>query len=89
LNRQHILTSYVRDAPNQAVYIELDDRTFAAGVPCFRGVMAFALTRGDCERELLSAVEDRIVLGLKLGHPLPVFGAIRLNRELHLDPPGR
>jgi hypothetical protein len=45
-------------------------------------VIAFADTLRDCERELQSALEDWLLLGLKLGHRLPVIGEIDLNKDV-------
>jgi hypothetical protein len=35
----------------------------------------------ECEDELRSALEDWILVGLKLGHTLPVVEGIDLNKE--------
>ena len=48
--------------------------------PC-KGVMALGATLRECEDELRSTLEDWILVGLKLGHRLPVIGGIDLNRE--------
>ncbi|MBW4579271.1 MAG: hypothetical protein KME42_06825 [Tildeniella nuda ZEHNDER 1965/U140] len=39
---------------------------------------------GICKvlQELRSTLEDWIVVGLKLGHPLPILNGIDLNREI-------
>ncbi|MCZ6636080.1 MAG: type II toxin-antitoxin system HicB family antitoxin [bacterium] len=67
-----ILTDYVDQAIAQAVYDKLEDDTFAGRVlPC-KGVVAFGTTLRECEDELRSTLEDWILVGLKLGHTLPV-----------------
>jgi len=43
--------------------------------------VAFSETLRGCEAELQSVLEDWILLGLKLGHHLPVMEGIDLNRE--------
>jgi UPF0150-like len=43
--------------------------------------VAFSETLRGCEAELQSVLEDWILLGLKLGHHLPVMEDIDLNRE--------
>jgi hypothetical protein len=48
-------------------------------------VIAFASTLRECEDELRSTLEEWILLGLKLGHYLPVIDNIDLNRELTLE----
>lgn len=78
---QFILSEYVDQALSQAVYDKLEDGTFAGQIPPCKGVVAFGATLRECEDELRSMLEDWILLGLKLGHPLPVIGGIDLNKE--------
>jgi hypothetical protein len=42
----------------------------------------------QCEEELRSTLEDWILVGLKLGHPLPVIAGIDLNKEPNYEPVG-
>jgi predicted RNase H-like HicB family nuclease len=65
----------------EAVYDKLEDGTFAARIPPCKGVTAFGNTLRECENELHSVLEDWILVGLRLEHPLPVIGGIDLNRE--------
>ena len=67
-----ILTEYVNQLMARAVYDKLEDNTFAGRIPECRGVLAFATTLRECEDELRSTLEDWVLVGLKLGHPLPV-----------------
>ena len=76
-----ILSEYVEKVMAQAVYDKLEDGTFAGRIPPCKGVVAFGKTFRKCEDELHSTLEDWILLGLKLGHPLPVIEGIDLNRE--------
>jgi len=76
-----ILTGYVEQAMVHAVYDKLEDGTFAGRIPPCKGVVAFGSTLRECEEELRSTLEDWILVGLKLGHPLPVIADINLNRE--------
>jgi predicted RNase H-like HicB family nuclease len=46
-----------------------------------KGVIAFGKTLRECEEELRSVLEDWILLGFKLKHPLPVIDEIDLNEE--------
>lgn len=68
-----ILSDYVEQATAQAVYDKLEDGTFAGRIPACKGVIAFGSTLRECENELRSTLEDWILLGLKLGHSLPVL----------------
>jgi predicted RNase H-like HicB family nuclease len=78
---RYILSEYVQQAMSEAVYDKLEDGTFAGRIPVCKGVLAFGPTLRECQDELHSTLEDWILLGLKLGHLLPVIGAIDLNRE--------
>ncbi len=78
---RYILSEYVEQVMAQAVYDKLEDGTFAGRIPPCKGVIAFGNTLRECEDELHSVLEDWILVGLKLGHPLPVIEGIDLNRE--------
>jgi predicted RNase H-like HicB family nuclease len=78
---RYILSEYVEKVMAKAVYDKLEDGTFAGRIPPCKGVVAFGKTLRECEDELHSTLEDWILVGLKLGHPLPVIGGIDLNRE--------
>jgi predicted RNase H-like HicB family nuclease len=77
----NILSEYVDQAMEQAVYDKLEDNTFAGRIPSCKGVVAFGATLRECEDELRSTLEDWIRVGLKLGHPLPVIGDVDLNSK--------
>jgi predicted RNase H-like HicB family nuclease len=81
-----ILTDYVNQAMAYAVYDKLEDGTFVGRVPPCKGVVAFGTTLRECEEELRSTLEDWILVGLKLGHPLPVIDGIDLNKEPVREP---
>ena len=80
------LTEYINQALAHAVYDKLEDGTFAGRIPLCKGVIAFASTLRECEYELRSTLEDWILVGLKLGHPLPVISGIDLNKEPRSEP---
>jgi predicted RNase H-like HicB family nuclease len=73
------LTEYINAAMALAEYDKLEDGSFAGRIPKCKGVIAFAKTLKGCENELRSTLEDWIIVGLKLGHRLPVIGSINLN----------
>ena len=68
-----ILTDYVNQALTHAVYDKLEDGTFVGRIPLCKGVVAFGATLRECEEELRSTLEGWILVGLKLGHLLPVI----------------
>ncbi|MBD2444540.1 type II toxin-antitoxin system HicB family antitoxin [Dolichospermum sp. FACHB-1091] len=81
-----ILSDYVEGAVSQAIYDKLEDGTFFGKIPVCQGVVAFGASLRECQNELRSTLEDWILLGLKLGHSLPVIDNINLNQEPILDP---
>jgi predicted RNase H-like HicB family nuclease len=81
-----ILSEYVEHALAQASYDKLEDGSFAGRIPPCLGVVAFSETLRRCEDELRSTLEDWLLVGLKLGHPLPVIDGIDLNREPAYEP---
>lgn len=80
MSGNYILSDYVEMALGQAEYDKLDDETFAGRIPSCKGVVAFAGTLRECESELRSTLEDWVLVGLKLGHELPVLANLNLNR---------
>lgn len=81
-----ILTDYVNQLMAHAICDKLEDGTFAGRIPPCKGMVAFGTTLRECEDELHSTLEDWILVGLKLGHPLPVIAEIDLNREPIYEP---
>ena len=77
------LTSYIEAALEMASYEKLEDSSFGAEIPGLEGVIAFGLTLHQCQNELRSTLEGWILLGLHLGHALPVVGGIDLNKPSH------
>ena len=75
------LTDYIDAAMASAEYDKLEDGSFSGRIPKCKGVVAFATTLKACEDKLRSTLEDWIVVGLKLGHRLPVINEINLNRR--------
>jgi len=76
---QFVLTGYIDEALDQAVYDKLDDGTFAGRIPACPGAVAIGDSLRRCEAELRSTLEDWLLVGLRSGHTLPVLGGIDLN----------
>ncbi len=75
----YILSDYLERALAQADYDKLENGTFFGKIPPCKGVVAFGTTLRDCEIELRSTLEDWVLVGLKLGHELPLIGNMNLN----------
>ena len=76
-----VLTDYIEAALAEACYDKLEDGSFVGTIPACAGVIAFAAGLVPCEQELRSTLEDWILVGLKMGHPLPVIAGIDLSRK--------
>lgn len=83
---RYLLSDYVTRAMAYAVYDKLDDGGYTGRIPPCKGVVAFGATLYICEATLRSTLEEWIVLGLKLGHPLPVIDTISLNTTATYEP---
>ena len=83
---RYVLSDYVAQAMAQAVFDKLEDGTFSGRISACQGVIAFAVSLRECEGELQSILEDWILLGLRLGHSLPVLAGIDLNKEPAREP---
>ena len=83
---RYILSEYLERAIAKAEFDKLEDGTFVGRIPACKGVIAFGVTLRECENELRSTLEDWLVVGLKLGHPLPVIEDIDLNIDVKREP---
>ncbi len=78
-----MLTNYIRSAMRRATYEILADGSFYGEIPGLQGVWATAPTLEGCRDELREVLEGWIVLGLQMGHPLPIVDGIEI--ALHLE----
>ncbi len=74
-----MLTRYIQAAMHKATYELLDDGTFYGEIPPCKGVWSNADSLETCREDLQDALEEWIVLGLRLGHTLPVVNDIDVN----------
>jgi len=59
-----------------------DEEGFYGTIPGLDGIWASAVTLEVCREELQSVLEDWILLGLQMGHHLPVVDGIDLNPKV-------
>lgn len=77
-----MLNEYLRATMRHCQVELLEDGTYFASIPGFDGLWSNATTVEDCQQQLCDALDDWVLLGLKLGHPLPVVDGIDLNLDL-------
>jgi len=75
-----MLTEYIEAAMRKAKYELLDDgEGYFGRIPPCRGVWGNADTLEECRDDLRDALESWVLVGLRLGHTLPVIDRINLN----------
>lgn len=75
-----MLTGYVQAAMRRAHYEMAEDgKPYFGTIPGCEGVWAVGATLEECREELQSVLEDWIVLGLRLGHSMPVIDGVAVG----------
>jgi predicted RNase H-like HicB family nuclease len=75
-----MLSRYIEAAMRRARYEILPDgEGFYGSIEDLQGVWANAPTLEGCRDELREVLEEWIVLGLRLGHPIPAIEGIELS----------
>ena len=75
-----MLTAYINAALRKARYEMLPDgEGYFGTIEGLQGVWAQADTLEACREELQEVLEEWIVLGLKMGHPLPPIDGLTLT----------
>lgn len=75
-----MLTADIKAALRKAHYTILPDgEGYWGTIEALQGVWAQADTPATCREELREVVEEWIILGLKMGHPLPSIESITLT----------
>jgi len=74
-----MLTKYIDAAMRRAEYEDLGDEGWFGHIPGFQGLWANAPTLDEARQELRSTLEDWLLIGLRLGHPIPIVDGIDLN----------
>lgn len=76
-----MLTDYIQRAMKKAHYELMENGRYFGSIPGCDGVWAQGKTLESCRQALQSTLEDWLLLGLQLGHKLPVIAGINLNRS--------
>jgi len=67
---------------SEAVYDKLEDGSFSGKIPKCQGVIAFGTSLYQCGHELKSSLEGWLIVKIRYGDQLPVFGEINLNERM-------
>lgn len=76
-----MITEYIQAAMQEAQFELMENGRYFATIPSCQGVWAEGATIEECTRELPSVLESWLLLGLQMGHELPVMGGIDLNPQ--------
>jgi predicted RNase H-like HicB family nuclease len=77
-----MLREYIDSAMRQAHYELFEDGSFYGEIPSCPGVLANESTLEHCRETLESVLEGWVILGLRLGHDLPIINGINLLQKL-------
>jgi predicted RNase H-like HicB family nuclease len=83
---KYVLTAYFEAAMERGSIEQLDDGHFVGEIDDCPGLIVFARSEDECREELRSTLEGWVLLGLRLGHTLPVLDGIDLNVGRPLEP---
>ena len=73
-----MLTDYIQHALRHAMYELMEDGRFFGRIPECQGLWAEAATLEECLEELQNTLEDWLLLGLQMGHALPVIDGMAI-----------
>ncbi len=73
-----MLTKYIQAAMRRATYEILEDGTYYGEIEGFEGVYANHKTLLECQELLQEVLEGWLILGLLLGHEIPVIDELTL-----------
>jgi predicted RNase H-like HicB family nuclease len=82
---RNIISDYIMYGLDSAEYSILEDNSICGTIPDCLGVIAFGKTLSETQAQLKSVFEGWILLGLRMGHKLPVLNDINLNIEAELE----
>ena len=77
-----MLTNYIQAAMHKAHYEILPDgEGYFGRIQGLQGVWANANTLEACREELREVLEEWIIIGLKMGSPIPIIDGIEIKIE--------
>ena len=80
-----MLTEYIQAAMREAHYELMENGRFFGSIPDCEGAWGEGATLEGCREDLRGALESWIVVGLRLGHRLPVIAGIDFSKEVQSE----
>ena len=74
-----MIIEYCRKAIQKAEYRKLDDGTWFADIPGFRGIWANGGTIEECRKELIDVLEEWLVFKLRDNDPIPIIDGLKIE----------
>ena len=74
-----MILEYCEKAMDKAEYKKLEDDTWFADIPGFQGVWANGNTVEECRKELITVLEEWLVLKLRDKEPIPEVNGLKLE----------
>lgn len=74
-----MLSEYIQKALEKAQYKNLEDGTWFAEIPGFKGVWANANTVEQCRHELLEVLEEWLILKIRDHDPIPKIEGVEIK----------
>lgn len=76
-----MFAEYIQAALERAVYktLEGEEEPIFVSVPELPGAWATGRTVEEARKELIGVIEEWILLGVRLGHPIPSIGGHAIN----------
>jgi predicted RNase H-like HicB family nuclease len=74
-----MILEYCQKALGKTEYKKLEDSTWFAEIPGFQGLWANSETVEGCRRELITVLEEWIVLNLRDAEPIPEVDGIKVE----------
>lgn len=76
-----MLVEYIQKALDNAEYKKIEDGTWFAEIPGFKGVWANSKTVEECRKELVEVLEEWIILKIRDKDPIPTLDGIKIYIE--------
>ena len=77
-----MLLEYINKAMSSASYDKLEDGTYVGRIDHCPGVIAFGETLYNCQNDLQSSLEGWLLVKIRHGDKIPIFGRINLNKNI-------